>query len=178
MLDHFGYPAPLFSGWRQGRWYNLHRTEVWLHDIHQNIINGREPLPTIGAMLVDLPPQEENVSDSSPVTTPTKAVISSSNPALTAWPTVAQKEPQNHMLHEQAVGSTIGVGAGRKSTQLDLPDSATSSYGKQSRSSSRKGKNKKPKQPIPCVKTLPWVDPPATEKHGSSTFAESDNGGH
>ena len=93
MLDHFGYPAPLFSVWRQARWYNLHLTEVWLCEIHQNIIDGREPLPMIGAMLVDLPPREENVSGSSPATAPTNAVTSSSNPVLAAWPTVAQKEP-------------------------------------------------------------------------------------
>ena len=57
-LDHFGYPAPLFSVWRQAQWYNLHLTEVWLHEIHQNIIDAREPLPMIGVMLADLPPQE------------------------------------------------------------------------------------------------------------------------
>ena len=56
MLDHFGYPAALFSVWRQARWYNLHLTEVWLCEIRQNIIDGHEPLPTIGAMLADLPP--------------------------------------------------------------------------------------------------------------------------
>ena len=93
MLDHFGYPAPLFSVWRQAHWYNLHLTEVWLHEICQNIIDGREPLPMIGAMLADLPPQEENVSESSPATAPTNAVTSSSNPVLATWPTVAQKEP-------------------------------------------------------------------------------------
>ena len=120
MLDHFGYPAPLFSVWRQARWYNLHLTEVWLREIRQNIINGREPLPTIRAMLADLPPREENVSGSSPATAPPKAVTSS-NPALAAWPTVAQKEPRNRALHEQVVGLTIGIGAGHKPTRLDSP---------------------------------------------------------
>ena len=93
MLDHFEYPAPLFSVWRQAHWYNLHLTEVWLREIHQNIINGRKPLPMIGAMLAKLPPWEENVSGSSPTTAQTNAVTSSSNPVLAAWPTVAQKEP-------------------------------------------------------------------------------------
>ena len=83
MLDHFGYPAPLFSGWRQAHWYNLHLTEVWLREICQNIIDGCEPLPTIRAMLADLPPQEENVPESPSVTTPTNTVTSSSSPALT-----------------------------------------------------------------------------------------------
>ena len=93
MLDHFGYPAPLFLVWRQAHWYNLHLTEVWLCEICQNIIDSREPLPTIRAMLVDLPSREENISESSPATAPTNAVTSSSNPALAAQPTVAQKEP-------------------------------------------------------------------------------------
>ena len=130
MLDHFGYPAPLFLVWRQARWYNLHLTEVWLCEFCQNIIDGREPLPMIGAMLVDLPPREENVSGSSPATAPTKAVTSSFNPMLAAWPTVAQKEPWNHALHEQAVGSTVGIGAGCKPTQLDSPGSAAPFHGK------------------------------------------------
>ena len=130
MLDHFGYPAPLFLGWRQARWYNLHLTEVWLHDIHQNIIDGREPLPTIGAMLVDLPPWEENILESSSVTAQTNTVTSSSSPVLTAQPMVAHKEPQNHTLHEQAVGSTVGIGTGCKPNWLDPPSSATSSHGK------------------------------------------------
>ena len=143
MLDHFGYPAPLFSGWRQAHWYNLHLTEVWLCDIHQNIINGREPLPMIGAMLVDLPPQEENVPESPSVTAPTNTVTSSSSLVLATQPTVAQKEPQNSALHEQVLGSTVGVGAGCKPTRLDPPSSAASSHGKRSRSPSRKGKDKK-----------------------------------
>ena len=145
MLDHFGYPAPLFSVWRQACWYNLHLTEVWLHEIRQNIIDGREPLPTIRAMLADLPPQEENVSGSSPATAPTNAVTSSSNSALAAQPTVAQKEPQNCVLHEQAVGLTIGIGAGCKPTRLDSPGSAAPLHGKQGRSLSRKDKAKKSK---------------------------------
>ena len=145
MLDHFGYPAPLFSGWRQACWYNLHLTEVWLREIHRNIIDGCKPLPTIGAMLADLPPQEENVPESSSVTAPTNAVTSSSSPALAAQPTVAHKEPQNLVLHEQVVGLTIGIDASRKPTRLDPPSSAASSHGKQSRSPSRKGKDKKSK---------------------------------
>ena len=96
-------------------------------------------------MLVDLPPWEENVPESSSVTTPTNAVTSSSSLALTARPTVAQKEPQNHALHKQVVGSTVGVGAGYKPTQLDPPGFAASSHGKRSRSLSRKGKDKKSK---------------------------------
>ena len=175
MLDHFGYPAPLFLGWRQARWYNLHLTEVWLHEIRQNIIDGCEPLPTIGAMLVVLPPWEENVPETSSATAPTNAVTSSSNPALTAQPTVAQKEPQNRVLHEQAVGSTVGVGTSCKPTWLDPPDSAASSHGKQSRSPSRKGKDKKSKQHTLRAKTLPSVDPSTTQKHGSSMPAESDD---
>ena len=127
MLDHF---APLFSVWRQAHWYNLHLTEVWLREIHQNIIDGHEPLPMIGEMLVDLPPWEENVSGSSPATTPTNAVTSSSNPALAAWPTVAQKEPQNCALHEQVVGSTVGIGTSHKPTRLDSPGSAAPLHGK------------------------------------------------
>ena len=95
MLDHFGYPAPLFSVWRQACWYSLHLTEVWLHEIRQNIIDGCELLPTIRAMLVDLPPREENVSGFLPAAAPTNAVTSSSNWMLAAWPTVAQKEPRN-----------------------------------------------------------------------------------
>ena len=178
MLDHFGYPVPLFSGWRQVRSYNLHLTEVWLHDIHQNIIERHEPLPTIGAILADLPPQEENVPESSSVTAPTNVVTSSSSPVLTTQPMVAHKEPQNCTLHKQVVGSTIGIGASHKSTRLDPPGSAASSHGKQSRSLSRKGKDKKSKQHTPHAKTLPSVDPSTTQKHGSSTSAESDDDGN
>ena len=143
MLDHFGYPAPLFLVWRQACWYKLHLTEVWLREIRQNIIDGHEPLPMIGAMLADLPPQEENISGSSPATTPTNAVTSSSNPALAARPTVAQKEPQNCALHKQAVGLTVGIGTGCKPTRLDSPSSAAPLHGKRSRSLSRKDKDKK-----------------------------------
>ena len=178
MLDHFGYPAPLFSGWRQACWYNLHLTEVWLHEIRQNIINGHKPLPTIGAMLADLPPWEENVPESPSVTAPTNAVTSSSSPALTTQPTVAHKEPWNPMLHKQVVGSTVGVGVGCKPNQLDPPGSATSSHGKRSRSPSRNGKDKKSKWCTLHVKTLPSVDPSTTQKHGSSTSAESDDYGN
>ena len=99
----------------------------------------------IGAMLADLPPREENVLESSSVTAPTNAVTSSTSPALTTQPTVAHKEPRNRALHEQAVGSTIGVGTGCKPTRLDPPSSAASSHGKQSRSLSRKGKDKRSK---------------------------------
>ena len=84
----------------------------------------------IGAMLADLPLREENVSESSPATPPTNAVTSSSNPALPTQPTVAQKEPQNCTLHEQAVGSTIGIGTGHKPTRLDSPGSAAPHHGK------------------------------------------------
>ena len=143
MLDHFGYPAPLFLVWRQARWYNLHLTEVWLCKIHQNIIDGRESLPTIRAMLADLPPWEENISGSPPATAPTKAVTSSFNPALATQPTVTQKEPRNRVLYEQAVGSIIGIGADRKPTRLDSPSSAAPLHGKQGRSPSRKDKDKK-----------------------------------
>ena len=140
-----GYSAPLFLVWRQARWYNLHLTEVWLHEICQNIIDGREPLPMIRAMLADLPPWEKNVSESSPATIPNNAVTSSSNPALATWPTVAQKEPRNRMLHEQAVGLTVGIGTGHKPIPLDSPSSATPLHGKQGRSLSRKDKDKKSK---------------------------------
>ena len=81
-------------------------------------------------MLADLPPQEENILESPSVTTPTNAVTSSSSLALTAWPTVAHKEPWNCVLHEQAVGSTVGIGTGCKPTWLDPPGSAASSLGK------------------------------------------------
>ena len=84
----------------------------------------------IGAMLADLPPWEENVSESSPATAPTNAVTSSPNLVLATQPTVAQKEPQNHVLHKQAVGSTIGIGTGHKPTRLDSPGSATPLHGK------------------------------------------------
>ena len=167
-MDHFGYPAPLFSEWRQAHWYNLHLTEVWLREIHQNIIDGCEPLPTIGAMLVDLPPWEENVPESPSVTAPTNAVTSSSSPVLATQATVAHKEPQNHVLHEQVVGLTTRIGTGSKPTQLDPPGSATSSCGKRSRSPSRNGKDKKSKRHTPHAKTLPSVDPSTTQKHGSS----------
>ena len=178
MLDHFGYPVLLFSEWRQARWYNLHLTEVWFCEIRQNIIDGHEPLPTIGAMLADLPPQEGNVPESPSVTTPTNAITSSSSPALAAQPTVAHKEPWNRALHEQVVGSTIGVGVSHKPSRLDPPSSATSSHGKQSRSLSRNGKDKKSKQFTLRVKTLPSVDPSTTQKHGSSMSAKSDNDGN
>ena len=79
-------------------------------------------------------PEEENVSESSPATAATNAVISSSNPALVAWPTVAQKEPQNCALYKQAVGSTVGIGACHKPTQLDSPGSATPLHGNRGRS--------------------------------------------
>ena len=177
-LDHFGYPAPLFSGWRQARCYNLHLTEVWLCDIQQNIINGHEPLSTIGAMLADLPPQEENVPESSSVTAPTNAVTSSSSPVLTALPTVAHKEPRNRALHEQVVDSTVSIGTGHKPTRLDPPSSAASSHGKRSRSPSRGSKDKKSKRRTPCVKTLPLMDPLTTQQHGSSTSVESDDDGN
>ena len=130
MLDHFGYPAPLFLGWKQAHWYNLHLTEVWLHEICQNIIDGQEPLPMIGTMLVVLPLREENVPESSSATASTNAATSSSNLAFAAWPTVAQKEPWNCALNEQVVGSTVGVGASHKPTRLDSPSSAASSHGK------------------------------------------------
>ena len=178
MLDHFGYPALLFSGWRQAGWYNLHLTEVWLHNICQCIIDGHEPLPMIGAMLADLPPREENIPESSSVTAPTNTVTSSSSPALAAQPTVAHKEPQNHTLHEQAVGSTVSIGTGCKPTRLDPPGSAAFSHGKQSRSPFRKSKDKKSKRCTLCTKTLPLVDPLTTQKHGSSTSAESDDDGN
>ena len=178
MLDHFGYPAPLFSGWRQAHWYNLNLTEVWLHDICQNIIDGCEPLPTIGAMLVDLPPQEENVPESSSVSAPTNAVTSSSSLVLTAWPTVAHKEPQNCALHKQVVDLTVSIGTCHKPTQLDPPSSAASSHGKQSRSPSRKGKDRKSKRCTLHAKTFPSVDPLTTQKHGSSMSAESDDDGN
>ena len=129
MLDHFGYPALLFSGWRQTHWYNLHLTEVWLHDIRQNIIDGHEPLPTIGAMIADLPPQE-NILEPSLVTAPTSAITSSSSLAFAAQPTVAHKEPQNCASYEQVVGSTVGMGIGCKPTLLDPPSSTPSSHGK------------------------------------------------
>ena len=148
---------------------------MWLHEIHQNIIDGHEPLPTIGAMLAVLPPQEENVPESSSVIAPTSAVTSSSIPVLAARPTVAHKEPQNRMLHKKAVGSTVGVGASHKPTRLDPPESVTSSHGKQGKSPSRKGKGKKSRQHPLCVKTLPLVDSSTTQKHGSSTSVESDN---
>ena len=128
----------------------------------------------IGAMLVDLPPQEENISGSSPATAPTNAVTSSSNPALAAQPTVAQKEPQNCALHEQAVGSTVGIGASCKPTRLDSPGSAAPLHGKRGRSPSRKDKDKKSKRRTPHAKALPSVDPLTILKHGSSTSAESD----
>ena len=178
MLDHFGYPAPLFSVWRQACWYNLHLTEVWLHEIRQNIINGRKPLPTIRAMLADLPPWEENISGSSPATAPTNAVTSSSNLVLATQPTVAQKEPRNHTLYEQVVGSTVGIGAGHKPTRLDSPGSGTPLHGKQGRSPSRKDKDKKSKQCTPRAKALPSVDPSTIPKHGSSMSAESDIDGN
>ena len=73
------------------------------------------------------------------------------------------------------MGSTVGVGAGRKPTRLDPPGSAASSHGKQSRSPSRKGKDEKSKRRTPRAKTLPWVDPLTTQKHGSSTSVESDD---
>ena len=156
MLDHFGYPALLFSGWRQAHWYNLHLTEVWLRHIRQNIIDGCEPLPTIGAMLADLPPQEENVPESSSVTTPTNMVTSSSSLVLAAQPTVAHKEPQNCALHEQVVGSTVGVGAGHKPTRLDPPGSAASSHGKQSRSRPRRVRTKSLNDAHRMQKPFPW----------------------
>ena len=129
MLDHFGYPASLFLGWRQTCWYNLHLTEVWLHDICQNIIDGREPLPTIGAMLADLPPWE-NVLEPSLVTTPTSAITSSSSLSFAAQQTVAHKEPRNCALHEQVVGLTVSLGIGCKPTLLDPLSSTASSHGK------------------------------------------------
>ena len=173
-LDHFGYPTPLFSGWRQARWYNLHLTEVWLCYIHQNIIDGHEPLPTIRAILVDLP-SLENISGPSLATTPPNAITSSSGSAFTAKPTVAFKEPRNRALHEQVVCSTVGIGVGRKPTLLDLPSSTASSCGKWNRSPPRNGKDKKSTQCTPCAKALPSVDSSTTQKHGSSTSAESDD---
>ena len=138
---------------------------MWLHEICRNIIDGREPLPAIGAMLVVLPPWEENVPESSSVATPTNAATTSSNLASAAQPKVAQKEPRNHVLPEQAVGLTVGIGAGCKLTQLDSPGSATSSHGKGGRSLSRKDKDKKSKRCTPRARTLPSVDPLTTQKH-------------
>ena len=96
-------------------------------------------------MLAVLPSREENVLESLPVTAPANVATFSSNLGFAAWPTVAQKEPQNCVLHEQAEGLTIGIGAGHKPTRLDSPSSAASSHGKQGRSPSRKGKDKKSK---------------------------------
>ena len=144
-LDHFGYPAPLFSVWRQARWYNLHLTEMWLCGIRQNIIDGHEPLPVIGAILTALPHRDEDVSEPSPATSPTSTATSSPSPASADQPMVAQKEPWNQALHEQVVGSTIGIGSSRKPIQLDSSSSAASPPGKRGRSPSRKDKGKKPK---------------------------------
>ena len=95
MLDHFGYPAPLFSVWRQARWYNLHLTEMWLREIRLNIINGCEPLPTIGMILAALPHWEKDVPEPSPATSPTSSATSSPSLASADQPTVAQKEIRN-----------------------------------------------------------------------------------
>ena len=132
----------------------------------------------IGTMVADLPPQEENIPESPSVTAPTNAVTSSSSLALTTQPRVAHKEPRNNTLHEQVVGSTVDIGVGCKSTQLDPPSSAASSRGKRSRSLSRNGKDKKSKRCTLCAKTLPLVDPSTTQKHGSSMSAESDDDGN
>ena len=175
MLDHFGYPALLFSGWRQARWYSLHLTEMWLCNICQDIIDGHKPLPTIGAMLTDLLPQEANAPESSSANALTSTITSYSNPACAAQPTVAQKEPWNLVLHKQVVDLTVSVGVGRKPALLDSPGSTASFRGKQNRSLSRGGKDKKSKRCMPHVKTLPSVDPAVTQKHGSSTSAESDD---
>ena len=99
----------------------------------------------IGAMLADLPPQEENIPESPSVTAHTNAVTSSSSPAIATRPKVAHQEPQNCALHKQVVGLTVSIGASRKPTWLDPPGSATSSHGKQSRFPSRNGKDKKSK---------------------------------
>ena len=82
----------------------------------------------IGALLADMPPLEGNVPEFSSVTASTNAVTSSSSPVLAAQPTVVQKEPQNHVLHEQAVGSTVSISTGHKPTRLDPPGSAASSH--------------------------------------------------
>ena len=145
MLDHFRYPAPLFSVWRQACWYNLHLAEMWLREIHLNIINSREPLPTIGAVLAAMPHWEEDVSESSPATSPTSTATSSPSPVSADRPTVAQKEQQNQVLHEQAVELTVGIGSGHKPIWLNSPGPATSPPRKQGRSQSRKDKGKKPK---------------------------------
>ena len=146
MLDHFGYPTPLFSVWRQARWYNLHLTEMWLCGICQNIIDGHKPLPTIRAILAALPHREEDVSEPLPATSPNSAATSSSSPASADQPTVAQKEPRNQALHEQVVGSTVSIGSSCKPIQLDSPSSAASLPGKRGRSPSIRDKGKKPKQ--------------------------------
>ena len=124
-----------------------------------------------------LPPREEDVPESSPATSPTSTATSSPSPAFAAQPTVAQKEPRNRTLHEQAVGLTVGISTGRKPIWLDSHGSVASPPRKKGRSPSRKDKGKKSSRHRLHAKTPPSADPSTIQNHGSSMSEESDADG-
>ena len=115
ILDHFGYPAPLFSGWQQAQWYSLPKTEAWLRKLRKDILDGHELLPTIGAMLARVPGLGSEANPS-----PGNRLAPSGSTTPRPRPVVTQKEPRKHPVPPSSVGSTVGLGLGRKPVALLL----------------------------------------------------------
>ena len=164
VLDHFGYPAPLFSGWQQAQWYNLHHTESWLRKLRKDILDGHEPLPTIGAMLAEVSapgPQAGPSPGSGP------APIGPVTPR--PHPKMAQKEPRKHHVPQPMVGSTVGIGLGRKPVALPSPSESRLKKGKRGRP------KKDSKSTTKQVKPSERPSTPVPDPRDLSTSAESDD---
>ena len=164
VLDHFGYPVPLFSGWQQAQWYSLHQTEAWLHKLRKDILDGHEPLPTIGAMLAE-------VSTPGPRTGPSSGSGSapSGSATLCSHPKVAQKEPRKHVVSQHMVGSTVSIGLGRKPVVLSSPSKSKLKKGKRGRL------KKDSKSAMKQVKPSEHPSTPVPDPRDLSTSAESDD---
>ena len=104
---------PLFSGWQQAQWYSLPQTEAWLCKLRKDILDGHEPLPTIGAMLARVPGLGSETNPS-PGNRPAPSGSTTPRPC----PVVAQKEPRKDPVPPSTVGSTVGLGLGRKPVVL------------------------------------------------------------
>ena len=166
ILDHFGYPAPLFSGWQQAQWYNLHHTESWLCKLRKDILDGHEPLPTIVAMLAEvsaLKPQTGLSPGSGPA--PSGPVTPRPHPK------VAQKEPRRHGVSQPTVSSTVGIGLGRK--PVTLPSASESKVKKGKHGRSKKDSKSAMKQVKPSERLSTLVPDP----RDLSTSAESGDDG-
>ena len=166
VLGHFGYPAPLFSGWQQAQWYSLHQTEAWLRKLRKDILDGHEPLPTIGAMLAE-------VSDPVLCAHPSPGGGSASNGLTTprSHPKVAQKEPRRHPVPQSSVGSTVGIGFGRKPVVLPSLSASKPKKGKRGRS------KKDSASAMKHVKPSERPSTPVPNPRDLSTSAESDDDG-